>query len=151
MGDMDTAEPDIGNVDMAEPDMTELDMGACSMSLIGTSCTGEGLGQCGVGIYQCEDETLVCLLNEPSPELCDTLDNDCDGQVDEDLGGEQCTLGLGVCQTDGLIACINGDLSCQVDNMPSPSTDDQSCDGLDNDCDGRSDEDYQQSVVNCGV
>ena len=151
MGDMDTTDPDIGNVDMAEPDMTELDMGACSMSLIGTNCTGEGLGQCGVGIYQCQDDTLVCLLNDPSPELCDTLDNDCDGQIDEDLGGEQCTLGLGICQTDGVITCIGGDLSCQVENMPLPSVNDQSCDGLDNDCDGVSDEDYQQSVVNCGV
>ena len=147
----DMNDVDMGDVDMGDVDMTDVDMGGCLPSLIGTNCVSEGVGLCGSGIYQCQDQSLICLANQPAFEDCDTIDNDCDGRIDEELGGESCTLGLGACETSGMIACFAGNLSCQVDNMPSPANRDQVCDGVDNDCDGQIDEDYQQSVINCGL
>lgn len=45
--------------------------------------TGE-LGVCAEGSEQCEGGSVVCVPNTPSgPEICDGLDNDCNGEVDD--------------------------------------------------------------------
>lgn len=70
----------------------------------------------------------------PSNELCDGLDNDCDGTPDngEPEAGAACSTGLpGVCDP-GLTKCSGGQLSCTQTEFPSAET----CDGLDNDCNG---------------
>ncbi len=150
--DTDMGGTDMGGTDMGGTDMGGADMNTCPSDLIGAPCSGEqGVGNCALGTYECQSEMLVCVTNQATLESCDTIDNDCDGQIDEDLGGESCILGLGVCETSGAIACVEGNLSCQVQDMPAPSSDDQSCDGIDNDCDGQVDEDYQQISVTCGL
>lgn len=52
--------------------------------LEGQFCNVEGKkGRCSLGQYQCIDATDVCVsLYEPMPEICNGLDDDCDGQAD---------------------------------------------------------------------
>jgi hypothetical protein len=105
------------------------------------ACTGgqacdTGLhGVCASGTTACVNGAAVCQQNmQPSPETCDGLDNDCNGQIDDGNpdGGQACQTGLpGACSA-GTTACVAGQIQCQADVQPSPEV----CDGIDNDCNG---------------
>ena len=47
-------------------------------------------GDCGVGELICSAAKLVCVGKEPREELCNRLDDDCDGFTDEDIEGSPC-------------------------------------------------------------
>ncbi len=83
---------------------------------------------------------------EPTEATCDGRDNDCDGQVDESLIGPLCTLSAGVC-AGARQTCSGSWQACTATVYETYSggayeSDETSCDLLDNDCDGSTDEGY---------
>ncbi len=119
----------------------------------GGTCDTGAPGVCGEGAFSCGDDgsgfVIGCFsVIPPSNEVCDNLDNDCNGMVDDGNpgGGATCSTGLlGVCQA-GTMTCGNGVLSC-VQNTPSTP---EACNGLDDDCNGMVDENNPQANEPCG-
>jgi hypothetical protein len=107
----------------------------------GGACGGLGTltAPCSAGTLACVGGAWACTnSNEPSGEVCDGLDNDCDGAVDVgDFPGENeaCGTDEGEC-TPGTTQCTNGFLDCVGDTAPVEEV----CNGLDDDCDGTVDD-----------
>ena len=135
--------------------------------LIDSDCDGEidedfeseqtqcGTGVCAaMGVTSCELGRLIdsCLEGDPvGPDLtCDGRDEDCDGSVDEGYITQPTSCGTGVCQAEGAIRCEDGIEVTYCDTAPTTG-EDNDCDLIDQDCDGRVDEAYQESAVSCGV
>ena len=115
------------------PCYIENEFGAC----VGErGCMADGLSECSAAI--------------PASEECNGKDDNCDGEADEDTGGQPCTIlnQFGTCP--GINECTDGKLAC-TGNDPAP----EQCDGLDNDCDGDTDEGYEDTngdgVADCMV
>ncbi len=73
-------------------------------------------------------------------ERCNGSDDNCDGAVDEGFSaGTSCSAGVGICKTLGTRICAGDGLSAPCSAVPgSPQT--EVCNGLDDDCDGFTDE-----------
>ncbi|WP_240807037.1 MopE-related protein [Polyangium spumosum] len=113
----------------------------------GMACSTGQQGVCGAGMTTCAGGLVVCTPTTlPSAEVCDGLDNDCDGVVDEGTASGACTTGQpGVCGA-GTLVCQSGSTVCVPTNSPSAEV----CDGLDNDCDGTTDEGNPGGGMVCG-
>ncbi|MFZ8804314.1 MAG: MopE-related protein, partial [Candidatus Calescibacterium sp.] len=114
---------------------------------VGQSCS-VGLGECArTGQYVCRADGFGTECNaragNPSLEICDGKDNDCNGQIDENLTracytGPAGTQGVGECKA-GIQVCTNGVWGpCQGEVLPQSEI----CDNKDNDCDGQIDEEF---------
>ena len=107
------------------------------VATLGRGVCRAGIQACAGGAYgDCQRQVL------PAIEICDGLDNDCDGLVDEGDNGLPLTLlcfdGDPVTQNNppcqfGEQYCQNGVYGPCLDQI-APAVD--ICDGVDNDCDG---------------
>jgi len=125
---------------------------------LGLSCS-EGQGECEAsGVYVCDaDPTAPAICDatagSPSAEVCDGLDNDCNGEVDEgwpDLG-LSCSVGEGVCESSGVYVCDADPSAPAVCDAVAGTPQTELCDDLDNDCDGEIDEDWPDLGLSCSV
>lgn len=109
----------------------------------GASCTTTQPGICAAGTRTCVSGSLMCVSNEtPVAELCDLVDNNCDGTNNEGFNvGTSCASGTGECRRTGVRVC-NGAGTGTVCNATAGSPAAEVCDGLDNDCDGTPDDGF---------
>jgi hypothetical protein len=121
---------------------------------VGDACSA-GIGGClRDGVVACNDDGVpACdaVAGALVDELCNGVDDDCDEATDEtfDALGTGCQVGVGVCERRGAVACgEDGGTTCDV--APGDPVD-ETCNGIDDDCDETTDEGEPQLVEHCGA
>jgi hypothetical protein len=130
---------------------------SCGGACAGGNCEGcedpDG-DQRGPGCALGED----CDQRDPSTyngaaELCDGVDNDCDGSTDEDFAdlGQSCESGLGACARQGSVECTPSGFATRCSAESGQAQEEVCGDSIDNDCDGRTDEGFEEIGSPCSA
>jgi hypothetical protein len=115
---------------------------------LGDVCS-DGVGACErFGVVQCtgDGSGTACSATEGtgSDELCNAIDDDCDGPVDEEFPtlGDPCSAGYGICERLGAEVCAEDGDGTVCSAEPGPPDPPEVCNLLDDDCDDLVDEGF---------
>jgi putative metal-binding protein len=113
-----------------------------------TSC---GVGACAsTGMTTCVNGIPgdTCTPGQPTAEICNGIDDNCNGMADEGTFGAVTSCGVGACASVGVTTCLNGSPgdTC-IAGQPTAET----CNGIDDNCDGTVDEGTSGAATTCGV
>jgi hypothetical protein len=120
----------------------------CACNQGDTQDCGSNVGECSYGTQTCDlnGQWAECIgVVGPSPEVCDGLDNDCDGEVDEGVTTTYYLDSDGDGYGDGAVtqqACTlpgghaDNSLDCNDNNAEVYPNAPEICDGVDNQCPG---------------
>jgi hypothetical protein len=146
----------IGNAcDAVNPDATEICDGVdnnCDGTVdngITDIVTGSDIGQCRPEIQSCVNGTMTVTQTQigPALEICDGKDNNCNGTVDDGIADIVTGSDIGQCRPE-IQSCINGTMTVtQTQIGPVIET----CDGLDNDCNGTVDDGIADIVTGSDI
>ena len=118
-------------------------------TLIDENVTRTCVNKCGSGTETCKfsddgnpaNDWVGCTAPTASTEICDGLDNDCNGTVDDNVSGMGKACDAPVTEGNtckkGQLKCVGGAPTCVGYLIGSVEI----CDNKDNDCDGKTDED----------
>ncbi|WP_255215906.1 MopE-related protein [Pseudenhygromyxa sp. WMMC2535] len=113
-----------------------------------------GRGICQEGLRVCDAEGFWSTCDGavlPERELCNKIDDDCNGKVDDgfEREGAKCFAGEGECRAEGTYSCsADGTQSVCSATAKAPTA--EVCDGRDNDCDGEIDDgDVEGTGASC--
>ena len=112
----------------------------------GPDADGDGYTLCGSSTQAADCSDQRPFIHPGATEVCNGLDDNCDGVPDDghptEGAGQPCTVvqtGLfGAC-THGLTSCADGPMVCKQTVFPVQEI---ACNGVDDDCDGQVDEAY---------
>ena len=114
----------------------------------GGSCSTGSQGVCDPGTQVCEQGALVCRQNAgPGPEVCNGLDDDCDGSVDEATDSD--ADGVDDC-SDNCTASFNPPSDCDGNAGTPDEQCDADMDGIGDVCDCTPDESSQPAATGGG-
>ena len=121
---------------------------------VGSACGSSNTAPCQLGTWQCTAGTMACVGNlEPQAEICDGIDNNCNGQVDDGIAGsgdacgtpqDSCVVGVMRCAQDPITHLYS--ITCTGRVLRVPET----CNGKDDDCNGVVDDLATDVGADCG-